>query len=143
MCRVLLGRGLAVLGFLALGGTAASPVGTPSVTGPRSTTSVQPVYRFRAAHAVSFRCAFDSRNLHFCASRYSERIDPGTHTLRVRAVGRRGLSRVVAVKVKVTVPYAALTAGAPIQVGTGAGVPAVDGATVWVPLTATGELARV
>jgi hypothetical protein len=45
---------------------------------------------------VSFRCAFDSRTLLFCASRYSERLAPGTHTLRVRADGKQGLSRVVA-----------------------------------------------
>lgn len=128
---------------IALAAATASPVGAPSVTGPRRTTSVQPVYRFHAARAVSFRCAFDSRTLHFCPARYSERLAPGKHTLRVRAVGRRGSSRVVAVKVSITVPYPLLTAAAPIQVGKGAGVPAVDGATLWVPLTDTGELARV
>ena len=77
-----------MLGALA----AAPPVGTPTVTGPRTTNSEQPSYRFRAAHAVSFRCAFDSKSLHFCASRYSERLLPGSHTLRVRAVGRHGVS---------------------------------------------------
>ena len=129
---------------LVLGVLAAPPVGTPTVTGPRSTSSEQPAYRFRAAHAVSFRCAFDSKSLHACASRHSERLAPGKHVLRVRAVGRHGaLSRVVAVKVVVTVPYPALTAGTPIQVGAGAGVPAVAGGNVWVPLTETGELARV
>jgi len=137
MSRVfLLIRGLALLGVVA-------SVGTPSVAGPRSTTSLQPVYRFHAAHAVSFRCAFDSRTLHFCPSRYSVQLAPGKHTLRVRAVGKRGSSRVVAVKVSVTVPYPALTAAAPVQVGKGAGVPAVDGSDVWVPVTSTGALARV
>jgi streptogramin lyase len=63
--------------------------------------------------------------------------------LRVRAVGKRGLSRVVAVKVTVTVPYPPLTAGAPIEVGAGAGVPSVDAGGVWVPLTGSGELAHV
>ncbi len=129
---------------LVLGAPAAAPhVGTPTVTGPRTTTSEQPAYRFRAAHAVSFRCSFDSKSLHVCASRYSERLLPGSHTLRVRAVGRRDVSRIVTVKVAVTVPYAALTADNPIQVGAGAGVPAVGGGSVWVPLTETGELARV
>jgi streptogramin lyase len=151
MSRVLLLRhvlvllGLAALSNvgIALGARPAAPVGTPAVSGPRSTSAEQPSYRFRAAHAVSFRCAFDSRTLHFCASRYSERLAPGTHTLRVRAVGKRGLSRVVAVKVTVTVPYPSLSAAAPIQVGQGAGVPAVNAGTAWVPLTDTGELARV
>lgn len=137
MSRVwLLVRGLVLLGV-------AASVGTPSVAGPRSTTSLQPVYRFHAAHAVSFRCAFDSRTLHFCPSRYSEQLAPGAHTLRVRAVGKRSASKVVSLKVSVTIPYAKLAAGAPIQVGAGAGVPAVEGGTVWVPVTGTGEVARV
>src|SRR5262249_45342460 len=48
----------------------AAPVGAPAVSGPRSTTSEQPLYRFRAAHAVSFRCAFDSKRLHACPARF-------------------------------------------------------------------------
>ena len=130
---------------LLVGALAAGPsVGPPVVTGPRSTSSDRPAYRFRAVRAVSFRCAFDSKALHFCPSRYSERLSPGSHVLRVRAVGRRGaLSRVVSVKVVITVPYAKLVTGKPVQVGGGAGVPAVDGGTVSVPLTDTGELARV
>jgi hypothetical protein len=86
MSRVLLLKHvLVLLGLVALsnvgiafGAGSAAPVGTPAVTGPRSTNGEQPVYRFRAAHAVSFRCAFDSRTLHFCASLYSERLEPGT-----------------------------------------------------------------
>src|SRR5262245_42784919 len=147
---LLLRRGLVILGLLAfvnvgfaLGAKPAPPVGTPAVTGPRKTTAEQPVYRFRAAHAVSYRCAFDSKTLHFCDSRYSERLLPGTHALRVRGVGKRGASRVVTVKVSVTVPYATLAAAAPVTVGNGIGVPAIDGGTVWAPLTETGELARV
>jgi streptogramin lyase len=143
-------RRLAIFGLiascsagLALGAAGAPRVGAPTVTGPRSTTSVRPAYRFRAAHAVSFRCAFDSTALHYCATRYSERLEPGDHTLRVRAVGKRGLSRVVAVKISVRVPYANLPAGAPIQVGKGVGVPAVDGANVWAPVTETGGLAQI
>src|SRR5262249_42735447 len=89
------------------------------------------------------RCSFDSQTLHFCSSRYSERLAPGKHTLRVRAVGKRGLSKVVTVKVAVTVPYPALTAGPPISVGAGAGVAAAAAGTVWVPLTEDGQLARI
>ena len=147
---LLLRRGLALIGLIAfvnvgiaLGAKPAPRVGVPAVTGPRTTTSEQPAYRFRAAHALSFRCSFDSTALHFCSSRYSEKLEPGAHTLRVRAVGKRNSSRVVAVKVAVTVPYPALVAAAPISVGAGAGVAAVDDGTAWVPLTEAGELARV
>jgi streptogramin lyase len=151
MVRVLLlRRGLVPLGLIALinvgialGAGSARRVGTPTVTGPRSTTSEQPAYRFRAAHAVSFRCSFDSTTLHFCSSRYSQKLAPGKHTLRVRAVGKSGLSRIVTVKVAVTVPYPALNAGAPVDVGAGAGVPAVAAGAAWVPLTGPGQLARV
>jgi hypothetical protein len=68
----------------AVGATA--PVGAPSVSGPRTTTLEQPQFRFRAARAVSFRCAFDSKRLHGCRARFSQRLLPGKHTLRVRAV---------------------------------------------------------
>src|SRR5215471_15348443 len=146
-------RGLVVLGLIAfvkveiaLGAATAPPVGTPTVTGPRSTTSLQPVYRFHAAHAVSFRCAFDSRSLHFCPSRYSVQLAPGKHTLRVRAVGKRGSSRVVAVKVSVTVPYPVLTAAAPVQVGKGAGFPdsaTATGGSVWSASDAGGTITRI
>jgi streptogramin lyase len=68
----------------------------------------------------------------------------GTHTLRVRAVGKGGaVSRLVAVKVVVNVAYPRLAAAAPIQVGAGAGVPVADASGVWVPLTGSGELARI
>lgn len=123
---------------------ATAPVGPPRVSGPRATTLEQPQFRFRAAHAASFRCAFDSRRLHACRARFSQRLLPGTHTLRVRAVGRRGaLSRLVVVKVVVGLAYPQLTTAGPIQVGTGAGVPAAAGGSVWVPRTDTGELDRV
>jgi streptogramin lyase len=123
---------------------ASRAVGLPKVSGPRATTSEQPHYRFRAAHAVSFRCAFDSRRLHACRARFSQRLFPGKHTLRVRAVGKHGvMSRVVAVKVVVALAYPRLTTATPIQVGAAAGVPAADGGSVWVPRTQTGELERV
>src|SRR5689334_4556554 len=119
-------------------------VGLPKVSGPRSTTLEQPHYRFRAARAVSFRCAFDSKRLHGCRARFSQRLFPGKHTLRVRAVGRHGtLSRTVVVSVVIDIAYPRLTTAAPIQVGAGAGVPAADGGSVWVPRTDTGDLERV
>lgn len=137
-----------VLVALAIGATsaaAAAPrVGAPKVSGPRSTTLERPQYRFRAAHAVSFRCSFDSKKLHACRARFSQRLSLGKHTLRVRAVGRKkALSRLVTVKVVVDVAYPRLTAAAPIQVGAGAGVPVADATGVWVPLTVSGDLARV
>jgi hypothetical protein len=139
---------LGVLAALLVGVTSAAAVGlrvgAPRVSGPRSTILERPQYRFRAAHAVSFRCSFDSKELHACRARFSQRLSLGKHTLRVRAVGKRGvLSRLVAVKVVVKVAYPLLTAAAPIQVGAGAGVPAVDGSGVWVPLTESGDLVRV
>jgi streptogramin lyase len=141
---VRLGVLAAVLTVVSCAAAAAPRVGLPSVSGPRSTTSERPQYRFRAAHAVSFRCAFDSTTLHACRARFSQRLSLGRHALRVRAVGRRrALSRLVVVKVVVNVAYPRLAAAAPIQVGAGAGVPAAGGGSVWVPLTTSGELARV
>src|SRR5262249_37759591 len=118
---------LCLLAALLVGATAASAatgVGTPKVSGPRSTALERPQYRFHAAHALSFRCAFDSKRLHACRGRFSQQLLPGKHTLRVRAVGKRGrLSRVVTVKVVVRLAYPRLAAAGPIQVGAGAGVP--------------------
>jgi streptogramin lyase len=141
---VRLGVLAAVLTVVSCAAAAAPRVGVPSVSGPRSTTLERPQYRFRAAHAVSFRCAFDSTRLHACRARFSQRLSLGRHTLRVRAVGkRRALSRLVVVKVVVNIAYPRLAAAAPIQVGAGAGVPAAGGGGVWVPLTASGDIARV
>jgi len=123
---------------------AAAPVGVPKVSGPRSTVLERPQYRFRAKHAVSFRCAFDAKRLHACRARFSQKLFPGKHTLRVRAVGKhRALSRLVTVKVVVKVAYPRLAVASPIQVGAGAGVPAAAGGRVWVPDTETGDLERV
>jgi streptogramin lyase len=138
---------LAALGLVlaAVANAAAAPrVGAPKVTGPRSTTLERPLYRFKAAHAVSFRCAFDSKALHFCGARFSQRLLPGGHVLRVRAVGKhRAVSRLVSVKVAVKLAYPQLAAGRPTQVGAGAGVAAPGDGGVWVPLTGSGDLARV
>ena len=77
----------ALLTGVASAGATPPQVSPPRVSGPRSTTLERPQYRFRAAHAVSFRCAFDSKKLHVCRARFSQRLSLGTHTLRVR-VGR-------------------------------------------------------
>jgi len=142
--RLLLGLLASLLVGVTTAAAAPAPVGAPKVSGPRSTTLEQPQYRFRAAHAVSFRCAFDSKKLHSCRGRFSQRLLPGRHTLRVRAVGRHlALSRLVAVNVVVNLAYPRLDAAAPVKVGAGAGVPAAEGGSVWVPLTESGDLERV
>jgi streptogramin lyase len=133
-------RGFALILLLA---AAATPP-PPKVIGPRETTSQRPVFRFRASGAVGFRCAFDSTRLHRCAARYSQRLAPGAHVLRVRAVGPSGsLGRVTTVRVRVLEPIPALTVGASIVVGEGAGVPALGGGAAWVPTTGDGALARL
>jgi streptogramin lyase len=135
----------AILAAAANAGASARPhVRAPVVVGPRSTSLERPQYRFRAAQAVSFRCAFDSRRLHVCGARFSQRLLPGGHTLRVQALGRHGaVSRLVTVKVAVSLAYPQLAADRPIAVGAGAGVPTAGGGAVWVPLTVSGDLARV
>jgi streptogramin lyase len=140
-------RVLGAVGASALGAApAATGVAAPTVVGPRTTTSDHPVYRFRAAGASGFRCAFDSTALHRCASRYSEGLDPGRHVLRVRAVARGGkLSRVVAVEVLVRTPPTppTLVAAPPVAVGAEPGVPAIANSAVWIPDTADGTLVRI
>jgi streptogramin lyase len=123
---------------------ARQPPGAPTVTGPRTAESRQPVYRFAAARATGFRCAFDTRTLHACAARFSQRLAPGRHVLRVRSVGSGGTrSRVVSVSILVLEPVPALRVGVPVAVRFGAGVPAAAGGSVWVPTTDDGRLARV
>jgi hypothetical protein len=120
------------------------PPAPPTILGPRETESLRVTYRFLAARAVGFRCAFDSVRLHRCGSSYSERLAPGTHVLRVRAVARDGRqSRVVKVRVLILMPLPPLAVGSPVSVGPGAGVPAVGNGDVWVPTTNDGMLARV
>ena len=114
----------------------------PVVSGPRTTTSQEPVFAFRAAGAVRFLCAFDSPALHACTPRYSQWLTVGPHVLRVRAVGRTGASsRVVSVSVAVT-SATGLYTDVNTRVGRGAGVPAVDSGAVWVPNTGDGTVAR-
>lgn len=116
----------------------------PVVTGTRDTTLERPTYTFKARGATGFRCAFDSTVLHRCAARYSERLEPGVHTLRVRSVGRGGaLSRVVAAGVRVRLPVPELVLGPAVSVGAGAGIPAPHANGVWVPVTTDGTLAHV
>jgi streptogramin lyase len=135
---------LALLGMGSADVTPARPPAAPTVLGPPRTTLVQPVYRFRAARAVAFRCALDSRQLHRCPARYSPRLKPGRHVLRVRSVGRSGArSRIVAVTIQVVPPLPALDVGTPLAVGPGPGVPAVQGGSIWVPTTNDGGLVRI
>ena len=102
------------------------------------------MYTFRSPRAVSYRCAFDLVVLHRCGRRYSLKLEPGTHVLRVRAVTRAGkLSKLAVVRVLVRLPVPSLRLGAQIAIGPGAGVPAVGGGAVWVPSTSNGMLARV
>jgi hypothetical protein len=123
---------------------AAGTPATPVVSGPRDTTLERPLYRFRARGAAGFRCAFDARKLHACARRYSEPLLPGRHILRVRSVGRSGeLSAVVLVRVRTRLRVPQLKRSYTVSVGPGAGVPAPDGVSVWVPVTSTGELVRL
>jgi virginiamycin B lyase len=134
---------------LAAGAAAARPraPAAPSVAGPRSTSATTPVYRFKAARAVAFRCAFDSPRLHRCAARFSQRLRVGSHVLRVQAVGRAGrTSRVVVVRVTIAPPtpeVPTLPLAATVAVGRGAGAPAVGAGAVWVPNTDEGTLSRV
>jgi hypothetical protein len=135
---------LALLGVGPAAASPARPPSAPTVLGPRRTTLSHPVYRFRAARAVAFRCAFDSARLHRCAARYSQRLSSGRHVLRVRSVGSDGArSRVVSVTVQVVPPLPALDVGTPLAVGPGPGVPAVFGGSIWVPTTADGGLVRI
>ena len=146
---------LGVLAVAALGATAALAAGgggpaapaAPKISGPRTTTSTRPVYRFSAARAVGFRCSFDTPKLHACAARYSQQLKVGAHTLRAQAVGRTGKkSRITSVRVTVTTPpqqLPTLALAATVAVGRGAGAPAVGAGSVWVPNTADGTLSRV
>jgi glutamine cyclotransferase len=136
--------------FVFLFGAAAasghSAVAPPQVLGPRTTTSEQPVYRFKSAGAIGFRCAFDSMVLHRCGARYSEGLAVGLHVLRVRAVGRGGkLSRLVTVRVRVrplpTPPT--LRADATVAVPRWPGVPAVAAGSIWIPSAGTGTVVRM
>jgi streptogramin lyase len=126
------------------GATRAAPR-PPTVAGPRETSSSRPVFTFHSRGAASFRCSFDSTVLHRCARKFSQRLDPGPHVLRVRAVDkRRRQSKVVTVRVNVLLPgVPGLLLGSPIAVGRGAGVPAVGVGAAWVPTTGDGMLARV
>lgn len=78
-----------------------------------------------------------------CA-RYSERLEPGRHTLRVRSVSRRGaLSPIVGVRIRVRLPVPELQVLPAVSIGAGAGVPAPNSNGVWVPVTSDGTLVQV
>jgi hypothetical protein len=134
----------AVAALAAAGSAAARPPAAPTVAGPRETEAAAPVYRFRAAGAARFRCAFDTPRLHACKRRYSQRLAPGPHVLAVQAVSARGEpSRVTRVRVLVLEPPAPLSVSPAIPVGDGPGVPSVGEGAVWVPGTYDGTLTRV
>ena len=107
------------------------------------------MYRFSAARALGFRCAFDNPRLRRCAARYSQRLSEGVHVLRVQAVGRGGrTSRVVRVQILILPPtpkdtLPTLPLAATVAVGRGAGAPASGAGAVWVPNTDDGTLSRV
>ena len=146
---LIVGLGAAALAVAALAAPPPPAPAVPKVVGPRSTAAARPVYRFLAARAVFFRCAFDSPRLHRCAARYSQRLGAGVHTLRVQAVGKTGrTSRVVRVQVVILPPtpgtnLTTFPLAATIAVGRGAGAPAVGAGAVWVPNTGDGTLSRV
>jgi hypothetical protein len=68
----------------------------PRVAGARTVTAKRPVYRFTAmdlftpARSLRFRCGYDGAPLHACSRRFSQRLVPGRHTLRVVAVDSAG-----------------------------------------------------
>src|SRR5947209_14666578 len=122
---------VAVLAALVPAAAARGPAApaAPSVSGPRATTATRPAYRFSAARAVRFRCAFDAPKLHACAARYSQLLVVGAPVLRVQSVGRTGkTSRITAVRVRVSAPVPVpptVPLAATVKVGRGAGAPAV------------------
>jgi streptogramin lyase len=118
----------------------------PRIVGPRRTIDRTPTFRFvsheRGLHsgAIRFRCAVDRKRLHRCGSRYTPRLKLGRHTLRVRAVDRKGrtsgtsIARVLVFK---PLPHADQTirvGDAPYNVAAGFG-------SVWVAIS--GGLARL
>ena len=122
----------------------------PSVKGPRSTTSRAPVFTFASRERgvsparMRFRCAFDSRRLHRCAARYSQRLAVGRHLLRVQAVDPRGRrSRVTSVKVVVTAPVVYLRPDATITVGARPIGLAFGAGAVWAANYGGGSVSRI
>ena len=85
-----------------------SPPTAPRIAGPRVTSSPKPVYQFSARDRqtrrsrLRYRCSFDSRRLHACHARFSQRLVRGRHELRAQAVDRAGnRSAVRSITVKV------------------------------------------
>lgn len=119
----------------------------PVVTGPRSTTSTRPVYRFSshepgvAARRIRFRCSFDRPRLHACRARYSQRLGVGRHVLRVQAVdpaGRRSAVRRVSVTIMAAGPR--LTR---IEVGGRPFSLAKSDGSIWVANFFSGRVQRI
>jgi len=109
----------------------------PRVLGPRQARSSTPVFRFRAtdpddaAASLRFRCAVDSPKLHACAARYRQRLEIGTHVLRVRAVDPAGnASRLT--RITVQIEAGASTGITTISIPPPLGPIAVGEGAVWV-----------
>src|SRR6266566_4586537 len=86
-----------------------TPPSAPRVQGPRRTSNHAPRFRFRSsdpdnpAGKLLYRCSFDSRHLHACAPRYSQRLKTGKHLLRARALDSAGnRSRLTTVVIRIT-----------------------------------------
>jgi streptogramin lyase len=118
----------------------------PRILGPRRTTDRTPTFRFVShevgvpAREIRFRCAVDRAKLHGCPNRYTPTLQPGHHTLRVRAVdpkGRTSRTSVARLSVAPPTPRADQTirvGKAPFNVAAGFG-------SVWV--TVSGGLVRL
>jgi hypothetical protein len=86
-----------------------SPPTAPRIVGPRTTSSIKPVYSFSATDRqtarskLRYRCSFDTLRLHACTARFSQKLGRGRHKLRVKAVDRAGnQSRMTSLTVDVT-----------------------------------------
>jgi YVTN family beta-propeller protein len=119
----------------------------PVVTGPRSTTSNRPVYRFSshepgvAARRIRFRCSFDRPRLHRCGRRFAQRLAAGRHVLRAQAVdpaGRRSAVRRVSVTILAAGPRLTRieVGGRPFSLAEGDG-------SIWVANFLSGAVQRI
>jgi streptogramin lyase len=118
----------------------------PRILGPRHTVDRTPTFRFVSheaglrSNAITFRCAVDRKRLHRCRSRYTPRLGFGRHTLRVRAIDRRGrTSRTSTARVVVARPIP--RADQTIRVGSQPYNVAAGFGSVWVAIS--GGLVRL
>ena len=118
----------------------------PRIVGPRRTTDRSPTFRFvsheagLSTRAIRFRCGVDRKRLHRCPARYTPRLALGSHTLRARALDRRGrLSGTSTARVSVVRPLP--RADQTIPVGADPYNVAEGFGSVWV--TVNGALVRL